>query len=393
MGKGAAGVTRISTQASTAPAVKQAPAALPRLDLFDVVQEYASEGLRREPCIRRILRRFATNSARKLRLSCSLTVMNKESDMAQWAVILAGGEGRRMQSLIENWLGAAVPKQFCTFCGTRSMLQHTLDRAKQLVEPSRVLTVIGSGQRRFHRQIENPGSIIEQPAARGTLGGILLPASYVAAVDASALLYILPADHFIFPEERFIEVLKTAAAAAITLDKVVLVGANPDGGETDYGWIQKGSSPIYTGAAGAVYEICSFSEKPSKKEASAYFRRGWLWNTLVMTARLETLWSLMSELYPGVTEAFQAFSRSLRSGFATRREEMKNIRELYARIASLDFSRDFLEEGPDKAAVIALTGAHWSDWGRPERVIKTLHRLGHTIPWEAEPRAATRPRL
>ena len=52
-----------------------------------------------------------------------------------WSIILAGGEGNRTRPFIEQWLGRHKPKQYCTFVGNRSMLQHTFDRADRLVRP------------------------------------------------------------------------------------------------------------------------------------------------------------------------------------------------------------------------------------------------------------------
>jgi hypothetical protein len=30
-----------------------------------------------------------------------------------WSIVLAGGDGSRMQSFIKKWLGRDIPKQFC----------------------------------------------------------------------------------------------------------------------------------------------------------------------------------------------------------------------------------------------------------------------------------------
>jgi mannose-1-phosphate guanylyltransferase len=46
-----------------------------------------------------------------------------------WSVVLAGGEGERLKPFVRELLGYEKPKQYCTFVGTRSMLQHTLDRS------------------------------------------------------------------------------------------------------------------------------------------------------------------------------------------------------------------------------------------------------------------------
>lgn len=45
-----------------------------------------------------------------------------------WSIILAGGNGERLRPMVQSWLGQPRPKQYCTFLGTRSMLEHTLDR-------------------------------------------------------------------------------------------------------------------------------------------------------------------------------------------------------------------------------------------------------------------------
>ncbi|MCA9422537.1 MAG: hypothetical protein KC592_16065, partial [Nitrospira sp.] len=60
---------------------------------------------------------------------------------ALWSMILAGGEGERTRPFIERWLGYPKPKQYCTFVGNRSMLQHTLDRADRLGAPHQKITV------------------------------------------------------------------------------------------------------------------------------------------------------------------------------------------------------------------------------------------------------------
>lgn len=59
-----------------------------------------------------------------------------------WSIILAGGRGERISSFVRQWRGRSIPKQYCAFVGTRSMLQHTLDRALALGERDHQFTVI-----------------------------------------------------------------------------------------------------------------------------------------------------------------------------------------------------------------------------------------------------------
>ena len=58
----------------------------------------------------------------------------REKDLL--SVVLAGGDGERLRPFVQRWLGRHKPKQYCTFIGTRSMFQHTLDRSDRILLPS-----------------------------------------------------------------------------------------------------------------------------------------------------------------------------------------------------------------------------------------------------------------
>ncbi len=58
-----------------------------------------------------------------------------------WSIVLAGGDGVRTKEFIRRWLGYGKPKQYCAFVGSRSMFQHTLDRAARLTPWERVVVV------------------------------------------------------------------------------------------------------------------------------------------------------------------------------------------------------------------------------------------------------------
>ena len=79
-----------------------------------------------------------------------------------WAIVLAGGEGRRLQRLTTALYGEPVPKQYATLVGPRSLLQDTLDRVTALVPAERILLVIGRGHERWAlpQTAEWPGTTI-----------------------------------------------------------------------------------------------------------------------------------------------------------------------------------------------------------------------------------------
>ncbi len=316
------------------------------------------------------------------RMAPELTTTVPSQQGLQWGIILAGGEGIRMRSLIKSWLGENRPKQYCTFAGSRSMLQHTLDRAAALLGETQLLTIIGAGHWAYVDGAVGTchGSLVEQPSNRGTAPGVLLPLSFILDRDPEATVLVLPSDHFVYPEERF----NRYAANAITLaeqhpDHLVLMGAIPDGPETDYGWIEPGKSLSNVSTSDRPSEVRSFLEKPSRDAAQTLFENQWLWNTMIVAAKAKVLWASARTLIPSVVESldnFRVVLRAVREGRAPQEHVDIALAHAYQRIPSADFSRDILQNAARKSLVLPIEGVRWSDWGRPERIWETLSFLG-----------------
>src|SRR3989338_1045048 len=118
---------------------------------------------------------------------------------ALWGVILAGGEGRRLRPFLRDVHGTDRPKQFCAIIGTRSMLRHTVDRARWLIPEERTITVVTAGYRPFvagDLVAEPPRILLEQPCNRDTAPGILLPLLVILQRDPEARVVLFPSDHF-----------------------------------------------------------------------------------------------------------------------------------------------------------------------------------------------------
>lgn len=298
-----------------------------------------------------------------------------------WSIILAGGEGTRMRPMIARWLGAPRPKQYCVFAGSRSMLQHTLDRARAVSPPERTLLVIGSGHRPFLRDAlagDFGGLVLEQPGDFGTAPGVLLPLVHILERDPDATVLILPSDHFVHPESRFAEHLKAAVALANALpDRLTLIAARPDGPETDYGWIEPAPVPLEAHPGGA--EVVSFYEKPDAAGAERFFLSNWLWNTMVVGAKARRLFELADDLIPATARAFEPYRSVLKAvdaGHAPADHLQLALDHIYKRMVRADFSGHILQAAPETCVVLPMEGVSWSDWGRPERIAATLVGLG-----------------
>lgn len=302
-----------------------------------------------------------------------------------WGIVLAGGEGQRMKPIIQRWLGYPRPKQYCTFVGHRSMLQHTLDRAAQLVEPTRIVTVIGRGHEQFlpgALKSDFPGRMIVQPRNFDTAPGVFLPLTHVMAADPEATLLILPSDHFVFPEGPFLQHLETVLDQAERFpERLILVGVQPDQPTHDYGWIEPclkdpQETPLQDPT---LLKIEAFREKPSPQEAAEFFRRGFLWNTMIMGAKAKTLWKLGSRCFPEMLNRFELLRlilQGIREGTLDKSYEQRALNWIYSDLPAANFSRDFLQRSTDTLLVSVLDSIQWSDWGRPNRIEGSLERLG-----------------
>lgn len=291
-----------------------------------------------------------------------------------WAVVLAGGEGERVRPFVQRWLGRARPKQYCTFVGTRSLFQHTLDRADRLTAADRKVIVIA----RSHAWevwpqlgLRPSGMVILQPANRGTAAGVFLPLTYIRARDPQATVVIYPSDHFVYPEHRFLDSVQRAIWTAEWLpDRLVLLGVPPDRLELDYGWIIPGAQ-LDRSSNDQIRGVRAFLEKPAVAEADAALEAGALWNTLVVAVKVETLWEMGRQCLPDLMPCFERLLAVIGTSY-----EAKTLETIYEHMPAHNFSAELLQRVPEQLAVVETAGVLWSDWGKPERIANTLRRIG-----------------
>jgi mannose-1-phosphate guanylyltransferase len=89
----------------------------------------------------------------------------------RWAVMLAGGDGIRLQSLTFKIAGDSRPKQFCSIVGGESPLAQTRARLEPLFHVDRALFVVTRAHEAYYREAlrdVDDSRIISQPLNRGT---------------------------------------------------------------------------------------------------------------------------------------------------------------------------------------------------------------------------------
>ena len=285
-----------------------------------------------------------------------------------WAVVLAGGEGRRMAPLTRSLYGHALPKQFAALDGERTLLQQTMDRIAPLVPPQRTVVVVSQAHESLaRRQLRGYPSVlvVAQPQDRGTAPGVLLPLSYVRASHRGAQVVVLPSDHYVRRPRVLLEaVVQALKAAESARSGIALVGATADRPATDLGWIvPEAAAPRSTPSA---FAVARFVEKPPQSEANALLKEGGLWSTMIIAGRVERLWREFRRHLPKQTQQFERYSRRL--GASRARELLESA---YRRLAPADFSQSFLQ-AVRGLSVVPMRDAGWSDCGTPARLFECL---------------------
>ena len=293
---------------------------------------------------------------------------------ALWSMILAGGEGERTRSFIERWLGYPKPKQYCTFVGNRSMLQHTLDRADRLGAPHQKITVVAQSHQRFAGEAlggQRAGQVILEPNYCGTAPEMFLPLTYIRAWDPSATVVIFPSDHFVFPETWFLEMVRRAIRGSrIFQDRLLLLGVRPTHLELDYGWMNVGGVLGWSGGS-CVRQVDSFVEQLDHIQALNAMAKGALWNTSVMVGKVSTIWKLGWQYLPVIMERFERLGKAIGST-----HEGRMLRQLYQKMPRLEVSSELLQRVPERLGMIELEDVLWSDWEVSDRIRDTLNVLG-----------------
>jgi mannose-1-phosphate guanylyltransferase len=293
-----------------------------------------------------------------------------------WGIVLAGGDGERLKGFVREQFGTEVPKQFCTFIGTRTMLERTVRRARLLI-PSERLVVIGTAHHRPHmfRSLGErpPGSVLFQPFNRDTAPGILFPLVHILRRDPYALVAIFPSDHFVLPGRRLMRAVGEAAdyVTRTHSDSPIVLAVEPTYPETGYGWIKPGAS-IMSGRPGSMFHIERFVEKPSQGNASLMLREGWLWNTMVIVTRAASLIELFREVVPDLVAYFEMLQRYVGDA-----QEHEVANDVYRMIPPINFARTVLVRQFQRLLVLPMKHVRWSDWGKKERILQTMFDLGH----------------
>lgn len=291
----------------------------------------------------------------------------------RWGIVLAGGDGSRLQSLTRIVSGDDRPKQFCQLFGNGTLLRQARKRVARSIRPEQTVFALTRSHECYYRhELEDTSSPrLVQPYNRGTAPPILYSLLYIAQEDPDAIIAILPCDHYYSNENAFTIALNSAFETAETKrDFAVLLGARPTIPEVEFGWIEVGEN-----IDNALFQVRGFHEKPSLQVAEYLLRKGALWNTFVMVGHIQTLLQMAWGTVPDLLDSLQTtMTGSLRDG------EIRISDLQYAAIAPTDFSRRVLTFSPELLLTYRLDNLDWHDLGHPDRVVSLWLSKTSNIP-------------
>jgi mannose-1-phosphate guanylyltransferase len=295
----------------------------------------------------------------------------------EWGVILAGGDGTRLKPLSRRITGDERPKQFCPVISDMSLVKETQIRVALELPKERTLFLVNRLHQPYYSDILSDiaaSNLIEQPRNIGTAPAILYSVLKIAAADPQAFVAFFPSDHYVSDNTKFMAHIRRAFEAAREIPNlVILLGVEPEGPETGYGWIEPAQA---IQEYGQLHRVKRFWEKPSSGLAAVLQLRGCLWNSFVMIASVQALIDIIASATPAL---YNAFASALPS-FGTD-DEPAMMKELYALLEETNFSDRVLALVPERLTVLKVSGIKWNDLGEPKRVIASIQTAGARPLW------------
>ncbi len=281
-------------------------------------------------------------------------------------LIMAGGVGSRFWPLSRK----DRPKQFLNLVDKdRSMIQATVNRISKLTDHSNIF--IATSQEYVEKMQEHlPEIPVEnltvEPMRRNTAACIGLAALYIENKDPEGVMVVLPADHLIIDEKRFLDTVEAAVKVAEEGDNLVTIGIEPNHPETGYGYINYDQK--YGEVDGhEVFEVKAFTEKPNRDQAERFLEAGtYLWNSGMFVWKVSTIRKMIELHMPKLHEGLERMKEAIGTD-----QEVDVLKNEFKKLDDISIDYGIMEKAEDIYVIPGSFG--WDDigsWPALERVQK-----------------------
>ncbi len=227
-----------------------------------------------------------------------------------YAIILAGGVGSRFWPLSRS----VEPKQFLEVCSKKPMITQTILRIRKCIVGKNIYLAANKLHKAKILQCLKgiSAKTFFEPEGKNTFAPIGFLSAKIYSFDKEAVIIVLPCDHFIKNEAKFLCSLKKGIEIALQ-GYIVTMGIRPSRAETGYGYIRASSKIDRSGCLRAQ----AFIEKPDIKKAQRLLNdKRYFWNGGIFIFKASVLVEEIKKLMPAafktilkLTQGSSAISR------------------------------------------------------------------------------------
>lgn len=276
-----------------------------------------------------------------------------------YAVILAGGSGTRFWPLSREH----YPKQLLTVLGRHTLIQETVRRVRPIVPRERTFVVTGAAHAEAIRfQLDgadgvSKGQILTEPVARNTAAAIGWVAAIIRRLDPDGVMLVMPADHVIPDQAKFLR----AAALALRVaggGKLVTFGITPTRPETGYGYMKVAARrPLLSQGGLTALPVACFVEKPDLARAKRYLKAGgFFWNSGIFVWRADAILDDIAAALPKLGRGLTRLGKAMGTP-----DEPQALERFYKRAEAISIDHGVLQRST--RAVVIPAPFRWSDVG------------------------------
>lgn len=268
-----------------------------------------------------------------------------------FGIILAGGSGSRLWPLSRE----LYPKQLLNLNSDKSLLQSTFERLNRFMPAENIISITNTKHTGSVRlQLENISdkiSILSEPLSKNTAPAIALATKFIQQSEmgdeADPVILVVPSDHLIENNEKFINTVKKGEKLAQE-GYIVTFGIEPNYPETGYGYINILNEPILEG-----FKVKEFVEKPDSETAQKYIdAKTYFWNSGIFMFKASTMIEEIKKLTPEIFKVMEEFDFS---------SSDKIEYNLFEKMPSISIDYAIMEKS-DKIALVKLE-SDWNDLG------------------------------
>lgn len=255
--------------------------------------------------------------------------------------------------------------------GRRSLIQETVSRIKSIVPNDRIYVITNKEQLGSIRSdLPSIKNIIAEPTAKNTAAACGLAAMIIKKADPQATMIVLPSDHLIKENDKFIDAIMTGVKVAEASNGLVTIGVKPTFPATGYGYLRIDTSGQFRikgpGLKAKVHRVLAFVEKPSLQNAVKFLKeKRYYWNSGIFIWKATSILDAIKENLPRLYLGLQLLEPSIgRFSFYGK------LNDIYPKLEEISIDYGVLEK---ERRIFAVEGKfYWDDLGSWDSLARHL---------------------